>query len=205
MTPIYNPRYPVGTRVRVADRARLERFQLEWRLHNPLADEQLAYASREASVAQIGFYHGGDPLYVLADVPGVWHEAMIALCQPPELDDSSIPHELRTHLSSAYHAIVHRPYDPDRVAEAIRGLLEYLSSPEGRTDANCVTTDLFFCLQEDWADAWEDEPEWLADILADLGGALHDTFRHPDIAKNFDSTPEQLLARFYKAWPKQAT
>lgn len=35
----------------------------------------------------------------------------------------------------------------------------------------------------------------LADVLRDMAGALHDTVTAPAIASNFESTPEQLLAR----------
>jgi hypothetical protein len=52
----------------------------------------------------------------------------------------------------------------------------------------------FFCL-EDWGVDWERFPELLTDIIGDMGGALHDTVSHPEIAKNFDSLPEQLLER----------
>lgn len=80
--------------------------------------------------------------------------------------------------------------------EALRDLLNFLSSPTGRTSANCWTTDLFFMNDEHWSERqWEHLPEPLQDILADMAGALHDTVDYPDVALNFDSTPEQLLAR----------
>jgi hypothetical protein len=72
--PAYIERFPSGSEVQVADVATLEAFRANWRLHNPLAAEQLPWASHRAVVADVGFYHGGDPLYVLRDVPGVWHE-----------------------------------------------------------------------------------------------------------------------------------
>jgi len=72
--PAYKENFPIGSQVRIADIAELERFRATWRLHNPLAPEQLAWASHRAKVAEVGFYHGGDPLYVLEAIPGVWHE-----------------------------------------------------------------------------------------------------------------------------------
>ena len=72
--PPYAERFPVGTAVRVANWTALEHFRSHWRLHNPLAAEQLGWAGRRAVVAEVGFYHGGDPLYVLHGVPGVWQE-----------------------------------------------------------------------------------------------------------------------------------
>lgn len=70
----YEPEYPGGTLVVIADRATLERFLTEWRRHNELQAEQLPFAGRRARVQSVSFYHGGDELYVLDGVPGVWHE-----------------------------------------------------------------------------------------------------------------------------------
>jgi hypothetical protein len=102
---------------------------------------------------------------------------------------------LRWRLGDAYEAIIARPYDPNRIAAAVEELLVYLASKEGRTQPNCVAVDHFFRLGEGWERDWEDEPAELADVLADMGGALHDTISTPEIAENFDSTPEQLLER----------
>jgi len=76
MTP-YHERFPVGARVRVAPQGRLEQFRRTWRFHNPLTAEQLPFAGRESTVREVGFFHGGDALYTLADVPGLWHEPCI--------------------------------------------------------------------------------------------------------------------------------
>ena len=46
-----------------------------------------------------------------------------------------------------------------------------------------------------WGRSWEHLPDSYQDLFGDLGGALHDTVSHPNVAKNFGSTPEQLLAR----------
>ena len=37
----------------------------------------------------------------------------------------------------------------------------------------------------------------LSDILGDMGSALHDTVQTPEMAENFDCTPEQLLTRLH--------
>jgi hypothetical protein len=74
----YNEEFPVGTRVRVADRETLEHFKRTWTYHNPLQPEQLGYAGRTAQVESVGFYHGGDELYRLHGLPGVWHEACLS-------------------------------------------------------------------------------------------------------------------------------
>lgn len=74
MSPPYKASHAVGSAVRIAEREVLEQFAKAWKLHNPLRTEQLAFGGREAIVKSVGFYHGGDVLYVLQDVPGVWHE-----------------------------------------------------------------------------------------------------------------------------------
>ena len=70
----YTSRFAQGSEVRVRSRPDLERFAREWKYHDPLTSEQLAYAGSTATISEIGFYHGGDPLYKLQGVPGVWHE-----------------------------------------------------------------------------------------------------------------------------------
>ena len=72
---MYDPvKYKIGSRVRIASRTELEEFQQTWKYHDKLDSQQLAYADREAPVQQAGIYFGGDVLYVLASIPGVWHE-----------------------------------------------------------------------------------------------------------------------------------
>jgi len=74
----YNAEFPAGTQVRIIDRDHLAEFKRTWRYHHPLTDEQLAYAGHSAQVKSVGFYHGGDELYTLDGVPGIWHECCIA-------------------------------------------------------------------------------------------------------------------------------
>jgi hypothetical protein len=64
----------MGTRVRIVDRAALEVFRATWRFHHPLAEEQLEFGGCEALVRKVGYYHGGDVLYWLENLPGTWHE-----------------------------------------------------------------------------------------------------------------------------------
>ena len=71
-------------------------------------------------------------------------------------------------------------------------LLEFLSSPAGRTDANCRSVDGFFFHDDTWTAA--ELPDVYHDVIAHMD-ALHDTITAPEVAQNFDSTPEQLLAR----------
>jgi len=70
----YNALFEVGAPVRIQSLDALNAFRRSWKFHHPLADEQLAFADQSATVATVGFYHGGDVLYTLKDVPGIWHE-----------------------------------------------------------------------------------------------------------------------------------
>lgn len=71
---MYNAEYPVGTQVNILQRDKLLIFQAEWKWHNPLTTEQLKYAGMTAQVKTFNYYHGGDELYTLMDIPGIWHE-----------------------------------------------------------------------------------------------------------------------------------
>jgi hypothetical protein len=71
---VNNVEFEVGTEVRIADRTFLEEFLEEGQYHNELEPEQLAYAGRVAKVKEVNFFHGGDEIYTLDGIPGVWHE-----------------------------------------------------------------------------------------------------------------------------------
>ena len=66
--------FEVGSEVRIADRAFLESFLEAGQYHNELEPEQLEYAGRSARVTSVTFFHGGDEIYALEGIPGVWHE-----------------------------------------------------------------------------------------------------------------------------------
>ena len=72
--PPYKELFSVGSRVRVKERPFLERFQREWRYHNPISEEQIKSAGVTDPVKSVRFYHGGDVLYTLVQTPGTWHE-----------------------------------------------------------------------------------------------------------------------------------
>jgi hypothetical protein len=74
MSVPYHASHAVGSAVRIAARNVLDNFAKTWRLHNPLTTEQLAFAGHASTIKSVGYYHGGDALYVLSDVPGVWHD-----------------------------------------------------------------------------------------------------------------------------------
>jgi hypothetical protein len=70
----YNAEFPKGSVVQIADRAFLENFLETWKFHHKLEPDQLRFADKIAKVKSVGFYHGGDELYWLKGVPGIWHE-----------------------------------------------------------------------------------------------------------------------------------
>ena len=80
--------------------------------------------------------------------------------------------------------------------KAVYGQLELILQELIRenTDENCRKVDSYISTQIDDA-AVQNLPDALQEIIFDMGGALHDTHSNPDIAKNFFSTPEQLLER----------
>jgi hypothetical protein len=73
----YEARFREGDRVRIQARAALEQFMAEWKYHHPLESEQLAFAGQNAVVKSVGYYHGGDVLYELENMPGLWHEVNV--------------------------------------------------------------------------------------------------------------------------------
>lgn len=76
----YESKFDRGAKARVAARATLEAFLRDWKYHHKLEVQQLSYAGRVAEVGFVGFYHGGDVLYTLKDIPGIWHEQCLAGC-----------------------------------------------------------------------------------------------------------------------------
>jgi len=78
----YVAAFEVGAEIQIIESQGLEQFMRTWHYHNPLQAEQLAYAGKIVRVARIGFYHGGDPLYELEGVPGIWHEQCLTSASP---------------------------------------------------------------------------------------------------------------------------
>jgi hypothetical protein len=71
---IYKEEFPKGSTVKIASSSSLASFLKTWNLHNKLEPDQLNFADQVAEVESVGFYHGGDELYRLKGVPGIWHE-----------------------------------------------------------------------------------------------------------------------------------
>jgi ribonuclease inhibitor len=97
----YEADFPVDTTVRVAPPADLEAFVATWKWHHPLQVEQLEFAGSLATVKNVSFYHGGDELYELRDVPGIWHEVCLRTPTRVVVDLSKIetPEGLHTLLA----------------------------------------------------------------------------------------------------------
>jgi hypothetical protein len=70
--------FEVGSQVRVANRAFLEEFLEAGQYHNELEPEQLEFADRTAKVQSVEFFTGGDEIYKLEGIPGVWHEECLS-------------------------------------------------------------------------------------------------------------------------------
>ena len=110
-------------------------------------------------------------------------------------DGEPVSPELKPLLRQVYAEFQSEEVNLPSLNENLSALLEYLSGV-GRTNANCWAVDLFFCLDDiGWERDWADHrlPDDLHDVLAKMGNALHDTVSSPEIAKNFDCLPEQLL------------
>jgi hypothetical protein len=117
---------------------------------------------------------------------------MLPRIPPPPQALEQADSTLQPLMQSARAAVFASPLDAATVKASLIALFEYLSSPSGRTDANCVAVDGFFYLDDDLP--LERLPDSLQDVFGHMD-ALHDTVTAPDIAENFSSTPEQLLER----------
>lgn len=71
---LYQEEFPKGSKVKIVSRPALEHFLASWKYHSKLNPDQLKYADRVAEVESVSFYHGGDELYSLKGIPGIWHE-----------------------------------------------------------------------------------------------------------------------------------
>src|SRR5882672_832337 len=91
---------------------------------------------------------------------------------------------LRPLLLQLHEELQRTPAELPALRAAIITVLEFLTSPRGRTDANCRAVDSFLMHDE----AWDGDrlPQAYVDVLADMAGALHDTIIAPDIAANFE-------------------
>jgi len=80
------------------------------------------------------------------------------------------------------------------VLSAMECLFLWLVQADNNNDENCRAVDLFVCVEIPDT-VREALPEAVQTLLADAGGCLHDTHTAPEIARNFMSTPDELLFR----------
>jgi len=73
-----NAEFEIGSEVRIADRAFIESFLEEGPYHYALEPEPLEFAGRVAKVKSVEFFHGGDEIYTLEGISGVWHEECLS-------------------------------------------------------------------------------------------------------------------------------
>ena len=108
-----------------------------------------------------------------------------------------VSEELCSLVPMVAKEIVRKPTNLGALRDSLDALLTFLASPAGRTDPNCRTVDHFFHFSEDygWDPDWDDLPDAFQDILSGIAGALHDTVGAPEVARDLESTPEQLLER----------
>lgn len=102
------------------------------------------------------------------------------------------------HASRELQPLLHAVHDALQAGElaplrtALEQLLVFLTGDAGRTDANCSTVFNFFNETEE---LWRPLREDIRAICDDMSGTLHDAIYAPDIARTFESLPEQLLER----------
>ena len=98
-------------------------------------------------------------------------------------------------LSQLKLAALADEFSKDRLISAMQTLLLWLNRSENNTDNNCKKIDYFISLEIMPQERFQALPEDIQGILFDMGATLHDTHTSPAIAKNFESTPAQLLSR----------
>ena len=106
-----------------------------------------------------------------------------------------VSQELSPLLSAVYNHIHESPVNLTLLKKSLINLMSFLSQCKYHTDKNCHAVNLFFAIEDHWNARWDNLPEEFRLILDDIAMCLHDTVSAPNIAKNFDSTPERLLKR----------
>lgn len=122
-----------------------------------------------------------------------FHDGYIRFCSM-----KSVSKELRPLLSVVYNQIQVPEVNLQILKDSLINLMSFLNKPENRTNDNYQAVDSFFCIEDHWNKRWNDLPQDYQEILDDISGCLHDAISYPEIAKNFSSTPEQLLDRIKK-------
>jgi hypothetical protein len=81
---VYDPaKFRDGTTIHLAERATLDEFFRTYDGHHRLEANQLESGGKVAIVRASYMYHGGDMLYELEGLPGLWHEQLLGPAQSP--------------------------------------------------------------------------------------------------------------------------
>jgi hypothetical protein len=70
-------KFQPGEMVQIASSDALDEFARTWTFHHPLQPSQFRYAGWTVKVVNSSMYHGGDILYELEGVPGLWHQQLL--------------------------------------------------------------------------------------------------------------------------------
>jgi hypothetical protein len=84
-------------------------------------------------------------------------------------------------------AVQENPRHLQKVKTALVGVLAFLCSSEGRTDADRQAVDPFLLLAPEQDMDRSDLPGPHREVLFAMGGQLHDTFSAPAVAENFSA------------------
>ena len=120
----YRELYPEGTAVQIANREALAEFRRTWRFHHPLTDEQMDRAGVVSLVKSVGFYHGGDVLYELDGILGIWHEACLAAAP---VDEDKVSPSALFSSEDIHHAAFPEGRPKSRTVEEMKeGIRQYV-------------------------------------------------------------------------------
>jgi hypothetical protein len=103
--------------------------------------------------------------------------------------------ELDNLLDRLWDAFDAPQFSRKDLLNALEGALRWLNELPNNTDANCRKLDHFVAYEIIGKPRYHEMPGDIQALLFDMGSAHSDTFSSPDIAKNFESTPIQLLTR----------
>jgi hypothetical protein len=109
-------------------------------------------------------------------------------------EGEAVSSRLRPLLQSVYSEAISEPLRLTTLKHSLENLLKFLAS-EGRTNANCWAVDLFIGVSKGWEKDWAGQglPEDFHELFVKMGEALHDTIKNPEIARQYECLPEQLL------------
>ena len=105
--------------------------------------------------------------------------------------------DLRKAVATLVLLLSPRPPDSSSIKRSCEEVLRLLRRKTSYTSENCRIIDavVLLALENAGEDLKAELPEGLYKVLWDMGGQLHDSIQAREVAQNFASTPEALLAR----------